>query len=287
MREGPQPVRLTSEPAVGIACSADGSVVAVAGEREVRVFERRPPRELTAFPYPPPSSAADPEAIATSVALTRDGKVVAVAGEDGAVVRSVAVDAAPVRLRAPEGASSTKFESIAFDPSGVRIVTGGSDGIVRIWQREGGSSRDLTGHEQEVRGVAYSSDGALVASASTDGTLRVWDEAAGVPVAVLRGHTAALTSVAFGRGDRFLLSGSEDGTARLWANPVAAVLRGHTTRVISLAYAGNGRLLSVSDDGDLRVWDATTGTEQRARPGPRLRGGFVQQAGRGLRGPGA
>ena len=266
VREPSKIIRLTNEHVVDIACSADGSVVAVAGVQRVRIFKGRPPRELTAFPYPPPGSAAGPGAIATSVALTPDGKVVAVAGEDGAVVRPVAGDGAPVRLQAPEDATSTKFASIAFDPSGARVVTGGSDGVLRVWPRAGGRSRDLKGHQLEVRGVAYSSDGSLVASASTDGTLRVWDEAAGVPVAVLRGHTAALTSVAFGRGDRFLLSGSEDGTARLWANPVVAVLRGHTTRVISLAYAGNGRLLSVSADGELRVWDAVTGAEERRLP---------------------
>ena len=38
------------------------------------------------------------------------------------------------------------------------------------------------------------------------------------------------------------------------------VLKGHTAPVTSCAVSGNGRLIiSTSQDGTLRVWDATTG----------------------------
>ncbi|XP_062215850.1 uncharacterized protein LOC133916256 isoform X3 [Phragmites australis] len=64
-----------------------------------------------------------------------------------------------------------------------------------------------------------SSNNAVVASSSNDFVIRVWRMPDGMPIAVLKGHTGAVTAIAFSPrpGAAFqLLSSSDDGTCRIW-----------------------------------------------------------------------
>jgi WD40 repeat protein/serine/threonine protein kinase len=64
---------------------------------------------------------------------------------------------------------------LAFSADGSMLVSGGSDGTVRLWRAEDGEElRCLTGHQGAVRGVAVSPDGRVVFSGGVDGTIRRW-----------------------------------------------------------------------------------------------------------------
>jgi WD40 repeat protein len=58
-----------------------------------------------------------------------------------------------------------------------RVVTGGADGTVRLWEL-GGTSEALgvlKGHTQPVLCVAVTADGTRLASGDQGGTVRLWD----------------------------------------------------------------------------------------------------------------
>jgi WD40 repeat protein len=75
--------------------------------------------------------------------------------------------------------------SVAIDPEGTWLASGGDDRVVRRWDLGTGRPMDtLRGHVGPVRGVAVSPDGTLVATAGVDGTLRLWT-ATGAPLAAL------------------------------------------------------------------------------------------------------
>lgn len=99
------------------------------------------------------------------------------------------------------------IHALAFSPDGNRIVSGGGDGRVRIYDGTTGAEQaDLAGHDGEVLTVSFSPDGRHAASGGVDRTIRVWDVADRKEVRVLRGYLGDVTSVAFSPDGKFLVS---------------------------------------------------------------------------------
>jgi serine/threonine protein kinase/WD40 repeat protein len=61
------------------------------------------------------------------------------------------------------------------------LVTGHTDGSIRVTPLDGGPPHLLLGHGAQVRGVAISPDGRWIASSSDDATLRLWPMPEGTP----------------------------------------------------------------------------------------------------------
>ncbi|RCV45152.1 hypothetical protein SETIT_9G430500v2 [Setaria italica] len=107
-----------------------------------------------------------------------------------------------------------------FDRMGRYVITGSDDRLVKIWAMETAFClASCRGHEGDITDLAVSSNNAVVASSSNDFIIRVWRMPDGMPVSVLKGHTGAVTAIAFSPrpGAAFqLLSSSDDGTCRIW-----------------------------------------------------------------------
>ncbi|KAJ6689796.1 hypothetical protein OIU85_006135 [Salix viminalis] len=107
-----------------------------------------------------------------------------------------------------------------FDRSGRYVVTGSDDRLVKIWSMETAFClASCRGHEGDITDLAVNSNNTLVASSSNDFIIRVWRLPDGMPISILRGHSAAVTSIAFSPrpGSAYqLLSSSDDGTCRIW-----------------------------------------------------------------------
>ena len=155
------------------------------------------------------------------------------------------------------------------------VVTGSSDGTVRVWDLATGTplGEPLTGHAYTVNAVAAGElDGRTVAvSGDEDGTLRVWDLATSAPVGEpMTGHEGGVRSVAFctGPNGRLLLaSGGKDRTVRVWdlatGTQAGGPFTGHAGMVNAVAAGtvdGRAVVVSGSGDGTVRVWDLATGT---------------------------
>jgi WD40 repeat protein len=64
---------------------------------------------------------------------------------------------------------------VAFTADGKTLVSGGRDGVVRVWRTSDGAAVGaFEGHAGSVRAVAVSADGRLAYSGGSDGTLRRW-----------------------------------------------------------------------------------------------------------------
>ncbi|MEQ9549915.1 MAG: hypothetical protein RIM23_09880 [Coleofasciculus sp. G3-WIS-01] len=106
---------------------------------------------------------------------------------------------------------------LGFSPNGERIVSGGRDGTVRLWNRQGElMGEPWRGHQGVVFAVAFSPDGETIASGSGNGTIRLWNAQGQLQGEPLRGHQGAVRSLRFSPDGERLASGSEDKTVRLW-----------------------------------------------------------------------
>jgi WD40 repeat protein len=66
-------------------------------------------------------------------------------------------------------------EAVAFAPDGSRLLTGGADFAVKVWDARGRLVKALAGHTDFVRDVAWLPDGSAFVSGAEDGKLLVWD----------------------------------------------------------------------------------------------------------------
>jgi serine/threonine protein kinase len=178
--------------------------------------------------------------------------------------------------------------SVAISSDGRWIVSGDSDGTVKVWDTGTAQGKlSLKGHSSSRHtSVAISSDDRRIVSGGRNGTVKVWDAATGQVQLTLRGQTGDITSVALSGDGRRIVSGStaywdgnakveHPGTVKVWdaaTGKEKLTLRGHTGNVTSVAISGDGRRIvsgsnsdrnpRVEHPGTVKVWDAATGKEQ-------------------------
>lgn len=176
--------------------------------------------------------------------------------------------------------------SVAISPDGARLLSGGTDKTLKLWDVSAGALvRTLEGHEDHIVSVAFSPDGTRLLSGSRDKTVKLWDAATGVLVRTFDTHADGVSSVAFSPDGSQVLSGSKDKTLKLWDVGTGALVRtftGHGAPVLSVAFSPDGRhVLSGSGDNNdrssgrtpdftIRLWDAATGNLVRTFEGHTL-----------------
>jgi WD40 repeat protein/serine/threonine protein kinase len=169
-------------------------------------------------------------------------------------------------------------QSVAVNPQSDLAASGGSDGVVRIWNlRSGECLHELRGHKRgNIDGLAFSPDGTWLASGGVDATVRLWNAKTGQPVHCCLGHTGWVSSVVFSPDGARLVSGAADKAIIVWDVKSGKEIRrllGHSDTVRALVFRALKPVLlfSASEDHTLRAWDFEQGTPSKLVPGARLK----------------
>ena len=118
-------------------------------------------------------------------------------------------------------AYSRKARRVAYSPDGTRVVSAGSGvdpGAVKIWDARTGGFRLLTGHKDYVVSASWSADGkrTVTGGGGRDKSVNLWDAETGRLLDGFAGHQEDVEAVAFYPGGSRLISVSEDKTIRVW-----------------------------------------------------------------------
>ncbi len=190
-------------------------------------------------------------------------------------------------LRTLHGHSGS-VNAVAFSPDGKYLVSGSTDGTLRIWDVATGLEiRTISESVYPVTSVAFSPDGSQFVSGSWRDALQVWDVAegyevrrlghgdvfeavassAGISYRTVYGRTMQhrVNSVAFSPDGTQIVSGGRNKTVIVWDTASGDEVRslvGHNDLVSSVAFSPDGtRIVSGSWDKTLRIWDAASGDE--------------------------
>ena len=166
------------------------------------------------------------------------------------------------RIGAPFTNRAWILATLAYSPSGDRMVTGELDTTVRLWDMATHKQiKKFEGHLAVINSVAFSPDARKLVSASGDRTIRLWDIETGKQIGEpLLGHDGKVLSVAFSPDGARLASAAWDRTIRLWdvatGLQIGAPLTGHQGVVTSIDFSPDGKtLVSASRDRTVRLWD--------------------------------
>jgi WD40 repeat protein len=157
---------------------------------------------------------------------------------------------------------------IAFSPDSQKLVSGGNDREVILWDltkpkypsqilSESHHGKSDNSHTRRILSLAFCPDGNFVASSSRDETIRLWNLET-KEVYILGGHDNQVHSIAFSPDGQTLASGGFDNKLKLWdiqTQKCVHTFEEHEDRILCVAFHPDGiGLASGGHDKKIRLW---------------------------------
>jgi eukaryotic-like serine/threonine-protein kinase len=159
---------------------------------------------------------------------------------------------------------------LAFGPTGRIALTGGFDGVARLWGLAEGSRDDLAMPHTAASAPAFSPDGRILLTASRSAA-GLWDVRTGQPLRDPLVHPSSVFGVEFGPDGRTFLTYDQNQSIRLWDATSRRLIAGplkhqpnpnvpNAGSILAWTYSPDGTtILTGGSDHFARFWEAATG----------------------------
>ena len=204
-----------------------------------------------------------------AVALSNDGKMMVSCNCEGLYIWDVKTKQQIGRplLGYHDNININNIRTVAFSRDGTRIVSGGDDSTIRVWDVKAQVQIDepIGGNVNSMNSVAFSPDGTKIAGGGGEQTIRIWDVKEHKQIGkLLIGHSGAINSVSFSRDEK-VVSSSDDNTICIWnakTHEQTGQLIGHQFCVQSAFFSPDGKqVVSSGWDQTIRIWDIKSETQ--------------------------
>jgi WD40 repeat protein len=157
-----------------------------------------------------------------------------------------------------------------FSPNGRFALTRGENKRLIVWDALSTRDRFKLEHETVPAEAHYSPDGKSIAAIAGD-RLYVWDTERGEKAVETVSRNGQLTRLVFSRDSRRVLTvaGPVAQACNVGKGEWSAFTLSETAPITSAAFTPDGRIITATDDGSVRIWDAVSG---KSAGGWRLRG---------------
>jgi WD40 repeat protein/DNA-binding SARP family transcriptional activator len=205
-----------------VAFSPDGRLLAAENHADgaVVVFDVATRTRVGRPLHPPYQGLSDSPYMSRDVnamAFSRDGRLLATAGNDGATLLWDLATHAPVGrpLRPHPG---FPVDAVAISPDGRTLASGIDDGTVLLTRVPDGTVvHKLTiANGPPVGALAFSPDGKTLATGAADGRVRLWDLRTGAARRTWLAQAGFVLSTVYSPDGTVLATSGTDGTAALW-----------------------------------------------------------------------
>jgi serine/threonine protein kinase/WD40 repeat protein len=155
-------------------------------------------------------------------------------------------------------AHASPITSVACSPDGQWVASGDEAGVLRTWDIARRSKLgDHPGRFPRITRLAWLNDSRRLLLGTQDGLTYLWEEASRRVLREFPGHQGSIYEIRVAAEGSRVLTASKDMTVRAW-NPddpqEKALIYQHARRAYDGHFLSDGRIVSCSRDGTIRVW---------------------------------
>jgi eukaryotic-like serine/threonine-protein kinase len=190
------------------AFSNDGTYIVSGGEKFVKIWD------LHSLLSNKNINTGGQRIDITSISISPNSENIAIGGTDE-VIRIVNAKTFEDEIKLFSSHHGGRI-AVAYGPNGKRIVSGGKDNLVILWDTVKGTIIEtFKGHTDIVEAVAFSSDGKYIASGSKDGNVIIWKVSNPSDFRMISKHNRVVRSLFITQDNKRLISADWFGQIKI------------------------------------------------------------------------